>query len=102
MIFRMKVLSFKRSAYERQVHESMLIQQNRKHMLLYSRSEFNRCSIPRLTVKLGDKEMSELATSLRAEQKKEDELEKVIRDLKKQSKKRPGEHGTDLQRNKRM
>ena len=79
MIFRMKVLSFKRSAYERQVHESVLIQQNRKHNLLNSRSEFNRCSIPRLTVKLGDKEMSELAATMREEQKKEDELEKVIR-----------------------
>jgi hypothetical protein len=38
MIFRMKVISFKRSAYERQVHESVLIQQNRNHMLLNSRS----------------------------------------------------------------
>ena len=87
MIFRMKVLSFKRSAYERQVHESVLIQQNRKHMLLNSRSEFNRCSIPRLTVKLGDKKMTELAASMREEQKKEGDLERVIRNLKKNSKK---------------
>ena len=92
MFFRMKVLSFKRSAYERQVHESVLIQQNRKHMLLNSRSEFNRCSIPRLTVKLGDKEMTELAASMREEQKKEDDLERVIRNLKKNSKKRPSEN----------
>ena len=86
----------------RQVHESVLIQQNRNHILLNSRSEFNRYSIPRLTVKLGDKEMTELAISMRAEQKKEDELERTIRDLKKQSKKRPGEQHAGQQGNKRM
>ena len=102
MIFMMKVLSFKRSAYERQVHESVLIQQNKNHMLLNSRSEFNRCSIPRLTVKLGDKEMTELANSMRLEQKKEDDLEKTIRELKKQSKKRPNDQHASQQRNKRL
>ena len=96
MIFRMKILCFKRSAYERQIHESVLIQQNRNHHLLNFKSEFNRCSLPRLTVKLGDKEMDELSKTLREEQKKEDELEKVIRDLKKQSKKRQND-GTTFQ-----
>ena len=96
MIFRMKILCFKRSAYERQIHESVLIQQNRNHLLLNSKSEFNRCSLPRLTVKLGDREMDELSKTLREEQKKEDELEKVIRDLKKQSKKRQND-GTTFQ-----
>ena len=61
MVFRMKIISFKRTAYKRQVHKSVLIQQNREHHLLNSRSEFNRCSLPRLTVKLGDKEMGEVA-----------------------------------------
>ena len=58
-----------------------MIQQNRNHQLLNSKSEFNRCSLPRLTVKLGDREMDELSNTLREEQKKEDELEKVIKDL---------------------
>ena len=71
-------------------------------MLLNSRSEFNRCSIPRLTVKLGDKEMTELANSMRLEQKKEDDLEKTIRELKKQSKKRPNEQHASQQRNERL
>ena len=35
--------------------------------------------------------MTELALTMRAEQMKEDELEKTISELKKQSKKRPGE-----------
>ena len=61
MIFRMRILYFKRSAYERQVHESVLIQQNRDHNILNSKSEFNRCRLPRLTVKLGDKELDDLA-----------------------------------------
>ena len=90
MIFRMKILCYKKTAYERQVHESVLIQQNRHHQLLNSRSEFNRCSLPRLTVKLGDKELSELSKVIREEQKKEDDLEKVIRAWKTQSRKRPG------------
>jgi hypothetical protein len=74
MAFRMKVLCFKRTAYERQVHESVLIQQNRNHNLLNSRSEFNRCSLPRLTVKLGDKELGDMAKMIREEQRKEDDL----------------------------
>ena len=94
IIFRMKIVCFKRSAYERQIHESVMIQQNRNHQLLNSKSEFNRCSLPRLTVKLGDKEMDELSKTLREEQRKEDELERVIRDLKKQSKKRQNDKTT--------
>ena len=58
MIFRMRILCFKRSAYERQIHESVLIQQNRKHHhLLNSKSEYNRCSLTRLTMKIGDRDM---------------------------------------------
>ena len=83
MVFRMKVLHFKKSAYERQVHESVLIQQNRgHHHLLNSRSEFNRCSLPRLTIKLGEVEMCEQAQALKNERKKEDQLEKIIREMK--------------------
>ena len=37
---------------------------------------------------------------MRAEQKKEDELEKKIRELKKQSKKRPGEQPAGQEGNK--
>ena len=97
VIFRMKVLCFKRSAYERQVHESVLIQQNRMHHLLNSKSEFNRCSLPRLTVKLGDREMSELAEKMKIEQRKEDQLEKEIKEMKKQSQKRSPENQADHQ-----
>ena len=48
MIFRIKVLCF----YERQVHESVMIQQNRRHNLLNSKSEFPRCSVPKLRLEM--------------------------------------------------
>ena len=38
-------------------------------------------------MKLGDKDMDELSKVLRDDQRKEDELEKLIREMKKQSKK---------------
>ena len=65
MVFRMKILGFSRSAYERKTKESVLIQSNRGHILLNSKSEFNRCSLPRLTVKLGESEINALAKEMR-------------------------------------
>ena len=93
MIFRMKILCYMRSAYERQIHESVLIQQNRHHHILNSKSEYNRCKIPRLTVKMGDAESAEAKQKEREEQKLEDDLENVIKEMKKRSKhrKRPDE-----------
>ena len=102
MIMRMKILCFKRTAFERQVHESVKIQQNRNHHLLNSRSEFNRCSLPRLTVKLGDRELGELTEKLKEDQKKEDRLEKMISEWKKMSKKRQCCPSSDQPNSKRM
>ena len=79
----MKILSFSRSAYE-----SVVIQNNRNHHILNSKSEFNRCSLPRLTVKLWDREIYELARVNDVELKEEEELEKIIKEIKRQSKKR--------------
>ena len=55
-----KILGFSSSVYERQTKESVVIQNNRRHTLLNSKSEFNRCSLPRLTVKLGEREINEM------------------------------------------
>ena len=58
--FRMEVLSFSRTAYERQIMEAVEIQLHRNdNHLLNSRAEFNRSAIPRLGLKLGDKEYKE-------------------------------------------
>ena len=57
---------------------------SRNHQLLNSRSKFNHCSLPRLTVKLGDRDLGELSKMIREEQKKKDDLEKIIRSWKSQ------------------
>jgi hypothetical protein len=54
--FGIKVIKYAKSAYERQIYESVEIQANRHHHLMNSYSEYNRCAIPRLSCKLGDKE----------------------------------------------
>ena len=52
VIFMMKALRFHKSAFEQQVHEAVLIQENRSHNILNSHSEYNRCALPRLGTKL--------------------------------------------------
>ena len=60
MHFQMRVVKFHRSAFSRQIHESVVIQINRtKHHLLNSKAEFNRCALPRLGLKMGDTEFKE-------------------------------------------
>ena len=54
--FGMIVLQFTKTSFERQILESVTIQQNRHHHILNSRMEYNRCSIPRLSTRLGDRE----------------------------------------------
>ena len=57
IIFGMRVVQYTRTALERQVLESVLIQEEgKRHIIMNSKSEYSRCSIPRLTTKLGDKE----------------------------------------------
>ena len=82
--FRMQVISYPRSAYERQILEAVLIQQNRHHYLLNSRSEFNRSAIPRLSMRLGEKEFSQRVKEEKLEDEKEENLKSRIRDLRKQ------------------
>ena len=55
--FGMRVRWYARSALERQVLESGLIQEEWKHHLLMNgKSEYIRCSLPRLTTTIGNKE----------------------------------------------
>ena len=44
-----------RYSFERQICEAVKIQYNRQNNILNSKSEYNRSSIPRLGVKMGDK-----------------------------------------------
>ena len=54
--FRMKILSSHQSAFERQIREAVLIQKYSGVRLMNSKLEYNRCSIPRIIVKTGNKE----------------------------------------------
>ena len=54
--FNVKVLSYTRSSFERQIMESVVIQQERKHHLLNSKAEYNRSAVPRLSTRLGEKQ----------------------------------------------
>ena len=81
--FGMEVVRYTRTSFERQILESVCIQQNTHHNLLNSRSEYNRCSLPRLSTKLGDKEFKKHEKQLYEEQKKEEGLEQRIREMRK-------------------
>ena len=53
--FGIRVVKYTRSPFERQILESVKIQQERKeHFLLNSRAEYNRCAIPRVSSKIGE------------------------------------------------
>ena len=53
-MFGVKILKFMKSNFKRQILESVLIQDNREHNLMNSKTEYNRCAVPRLTIKLGE------------------------------------------------
>ena len=90
MEFGMRIVNACRSAFNRQISESVEIQNNKdKHHILNSRSEYNRCALPRLTAKLGDETYDKVDKIKKEERQAEVELEKKIRNLKiKNNKKR--------------
>ena len=79
--FGIRVVKYTRTAFDRQILESVKIQQERKeHFLLNSRTEYNRCAIPRLSSKIGEKEYKKWEQEGEKEQEKEEILkEKIIK-----------------------
>ena len=69
--FRMKVLQYHSTAFERQVSESIKIRNNAKHHILNSKGEYNRCALPRLGLKMGTREYSKA----KEEEEREEERE---------------------------
>ena len=55
--FGMKILKSTRTAFERQILESVMIQKSRQHNIMNNKAEYNRCALPRLTAKLGEREL---------------------------------------------
>ena len=54
--FGMKILSSHKTAFERQIREAVLIEKNAGPTLMNSKTEYNRCSIPRIVIKMGNEE----------------------------------------------
>ena len=71
-----------RSAFNRQIGESVEIQANKSHYLLNSKSEYNRCALPRLSSKMGERTLDSIEKEKRIEKDKERELLQKIRELK--------------------
>ena len=86
--FRMKVLRYHRSAFERQVSESQEIKRNSKHHILNSKGEYNRCALPRLGLKMGTKEYSRAKEEEDKETEKEKNIEDKIKYMKRMAGKR--------------
>ena len=82
--FGIRVIKYCRTSFERQVLESVVIQDERKrNHLLNSRSEYNRCSLPRLCTQIGDSEYTRVNSEIEEEKREEDKLEAKIRELRK-------------------
>ena len=58
--FSMKVVKRFLSSFEREVAESIFIEVNQNKNILNSKSGFNRCLIPKLSVMMGEKEYKEI------------------------------------------
>ena len=93
--FGMKVVRFTHTAMERQVLESVRIQEEQKRSyILNSKAEYSRCTLPRLTAKMGEAEYDEVRD---AEKKKEKEMEDMVkRDIARRKKERCKRRGKEL------
>ena len=69
--FGMKILKTTKTAFERQILESVLIQKAREQKIMNNKSEYNRCALPRLTAKLGERDMERWREEDRLENKQE-------------------------------
>ena len=53
----MKIMKSTKTAFERQILEGVLIQKHRNDLLMNNKAEYNRSALPRLTAKLGEREL---------------------------------------------
>ena len=54
--FRIEIIGQHKSAFERQLTEAVLIRRRQGERLMNSKQEYNRCYIPKITVKINEKE----------------------------------------------
>ena len=82
--FGIKVIKYTRSSFERQILESVIIQQERHHHLLNSKAEYNRSAVPRLATKIGESQYKKWEKDIEIEKEKHEKLEERIRQLRKE------------------
>ena len=83
MEFGMRMVKAHRSAFNRQISESVEIQHQKiDHFILNSKSEYNRCALPRLTAKVGEENSKKMEKEKREEKEEERNLERKIREMK--------------------
>ena len=81
--FGIRIIKYTRTPFERQILESVKIQQERQdHFLLNSRAEYNRCAIPRLSSKIGENEFKKWEEEGEREKEREEVLKEKILKLK--------------------
>ena len=82
MDFGIKVVQYTRTSFERQILESVKIQENRNHHILNSKSEYNRCALPRLATKIGENDYKKWEETQQEDKEKELEMERKIRTMR--------------------
>ena len=83
--FGMRILKNCQTSFDRQIRESVVIQSERQeHFLMNSRSEYNRCSLPRLCTSVGEGQYKDYSKELEAEKQEDEKLETRIRMLRKE------------------
>ena len=95
--FGMRIVKSTRSAFERQILESVEIQKARNQLIMNDKSEYNRCALPRLTTRLGEKELSKWREEDKKEMEREATLEEKIRLRKKEKAKRRAENNRRME-----
>ena len=74
------MIHYCRTSFERQILESLQIQENSNHFILNSKRDYNRCAIHRLQSKVEETEFKTWVDEKRDD--KEKEKENKIRDLR--------------------
>ena len=82
MEFGMRIVRKPRTAFNRQIAVSVMIQSNKNHHILNSKSEYNRCALPRLATRIGEESLEKIEKLRREEKKAEDEYEKNVKNLR--------------------
>ena len=81
--FGIRVVKYTQTPFERQILESVKIQQERQnHNLLNSRAEYNRCAIPRLSSKIGENDYKKWEKEGEREKEKGELLIEKIKKMK--------------------